>query len=201
MHNRKTSIALILGTLLITGCVRNAILTEISREEANAFRSHLPNNPGLTDLRKRDYAGRTTKDSLPSIKLEETQENGTTESTYDIEQLWIQAHVAAGILEKDKSVEKFEEGSVKASAASGEMFKGNFIGYRPRGKGHCTRSWISNLYYFDSRGGYSSPEGGVAVLKGDRETALLCTYGWTGPNCERAGICKAKESGYYKLKF
>ena len=200
-----------LVTSLITGCTANAILNEITREEANAFRSRVTNNPGLVDLRKRDYGVLATKDLLPTIKPEEAEEgtsnttgtarssDNTAENTQDA--FWVKVHVAAGILANDKNVEKFEEGTVRAQLASGEIFKGNFLGYRPRSAEHCTRSWISNLYYFDSRGGHLSWEGGVAVLTGGQGTALLCAYGWVEPDCEREGICKAKESKYYKLKF
>lgn len=163
-----------LGALSITGCAAHAILSEVTREEANAFRSRVTNNPGLF--------------------VSETADN-------DQDALWIQIEVAAGILANDKSVEKFKDGAIRAQLVSGEIMNGNYLSYRPRGAEHCTRSWISNLYYFDSRGGYLSREGGVAVLKGDQGTALLCGYGWFGPNCEREGICKAKESKYYKLKF
>jgi hypothetical protein len=160
-------------TVLITGCAIDGTLVEITREEATAFRSRVgPGNP---------FVGKT----------DDITENA----------LWLHAQLVAGILVNDKSVEKFEEGGIKVKLASGEAIEGNFLGYRPQRREHCTRSWISNLYYFDSRGGYLASAGGVAVLKGDQGTLLLCGYDWLGPDCQREGICRAKESKYYKLTF
>lgn len=162
------------GSLLITGCASNAVLSEATPQEAHAFgaRGRL-GNPGLLFG---DIAGDTS-------------------NTF-----WTQTHVAAGILANDPGVEKFEEGTVKAQLMSGETISGTFLGYRPRKAEHCTRSWIANLYYFDTRVSFRRA-GGVAVLKGDQGTALLCTYDWSGPGCRREGVCSTKEGKYYTLEF
>ena len=169
----RAAIAAAWATVLITGCAANATLIEVTREEAAAFSSRVgPANPFVS-------------------KPGDMTENA----------LLLHAQLAAGMLANDKSVEKFEEGEIKSKLASGEAIGGKFLGCRPQRREHCTRSWISNLYYFDSRGGYLAPAGGVAVLKGDQGTLLLCGYDWLGPDCQREGICRAKESKYYKLTF
>lgn len=175
MPSFKRLAAVALGALLLTACATKAMLSEATREEADALKSRVgPGNPGLG--------------------LRDVQ--GGTPDTF-----WIQVHVAAGILANDKGVEKFEEGALKAQLPSGENIDGNYLGYRPRTVEHCTRSWLFNFYHFDSRGAVFGRAGGVAVLKGDQGTALLCAYDWLGPGCQRQGVCGAKDGKYYMLQF
>lgn len=191
------------------GCTRNALVSEIPREEAANFRPNVYaiQNPGL-EFGKQNY--NVLAEGNPLSLYERTKEprRNATEKTKDavaatIEEtpLWIQIDVAAGILDQDNDLEKFEQGELKARLDSGETFTGHYRGYRPRGKEHCTRTSLANFFYFDSRGAPPPRQGGVAVLTGDRGTKLLCAYGWRDPHCERNGICGEKEGKYYRLAF
>lgn len=188
---------LILVIAALPGCAKRVLLEEISKEAASAALSPARSNPALLQPRTAD-AGTTFKIDPRSSPKTEQQDNRAPDNS--LEDIWIQVEVAALILAMDKNLEKFEEGALRGQAVSGEMFEGNFSGYRPKTE-HCTRSWLGNLYYFDSRGGYIPLHGGFVTLKGNKGTVLVCAYDWSNAACSREGLCKAKDDTYYRFSF
>ena len=203
--NRTLTFAAPCIMLLATGCAHHVTLNEISRSDAKRFRTdyQLLDNPALYTGRT-DY-GPVTEGALFSSILKEPApartETDSTETPDEGGSLWIQVPAAAALFANDIHIELFEEGAIRGTLPTGEVLKGNYLGYRSRGREHCTRSSLSNLSYLGSRGGSFKMQGGLAVLKAGQGTSMYCAYGWLGPKCQRQGICATRQGQYYKMKF